>query len=289
MKIERIREFLEKVPKPFLTLLAFLLVVVIGVLDTITSYDISFTFLYLLPIMLVAWFEGGLPAVLISIFSAVTWAVSDLVSGHIYSHFAILFWNALLVLLIYLIVAYSLAAVKKSLIKERQHANIDDLTGVSNIRSFYEQARIEISRSATSKRPLTLVYIDIGHLRRMNETLGHIAGDYLLHEVAQILRSTVRSIDIIARLGGAEFAILMPGTSSEDANSIILTVQRLILDLVKKNNWPVTFSAGVVSCEGTTYTIDWLIKLAEDLMNAAKETGMNMVKYKILDSSSVIS
>jgi diguanylate cyclase (GGDEF)-like protein len=160
------------------------------------------------------------------------------------------------------------------------------LTGVANIRSFYEQARIEISRSAIDKQPLTLAYIDIDNLRHVNDTLGHTAGDYLLHEAAQIMRSTLRSTDIISRLGGSKFAILMPETKNENATVIIYKVQEHLLNMVKKRGWPVTFNTGVVTCEGTTFTIDWLIKLAEELMNAARATGKNIVKSKILDSLS---
>jgi len=289
MRIKRINEFLEKLPKPILTLFGFLLVLAIAGLDTITSYDLSLTFLYLFPIILIAWYEGGLPAALISIFSAVTWAVSDLISGHIYSNFAVPTWNALLVLGIFLIVAYSITAIKTLLIKERQHARIDVLTGVANTRFFYEQARIEISKSAIYKLPLTLAYIDINNLRHINENLGHITGDNLLQEVVQIMRFTLRPTDLISRLGGAEFAILMPETRNENATGIIYKVQEHFLDMMKKKGWPVTFSAGVVTCEDTAYTIDRLIKLAEDLMNAAKETGKNKIKCKILDSSSTTS
>ena len=230
-----------------------------------------------------------MPAAVISIFSAVTWAMSDLVSGHPYSHIAVPIWNAIMVLGMFLIVAYSIAAIKKLLIKEREYAHTDDLTGVANARFFYEQARTEIGRSAESRQPLTLAYIDIDNLRQVNDTLGHIAGDYLLHEAAQTMRSTLRSTDIISRLGGSKFAILMPGTKNDDATVIIYKVQEHLLDMVKHNRWPVTFSTGVATCDSPTYTIDELLKKAEDLMNAAKETGINMVNSKILDPSSTAS
>ena len=153
MRIKTIIEFPKKLPKPILTLFGLLLVLAIGGLDTITSYDVSVSVLYLLPIILIAWYEGGVSATLISIFSAITWATSDLVSGHIYSHITVRIWNAIMVLGMFLFVAYSIAAVKKLFIKEHEHADTDDLTGVANIRFFYEQARIEISRSAKYKRP----------------------------------------------------------------------------------------------------------------------------------------
>jgi len=220
---------------------------------------------------------------MIAAFSAITWGISDLLSGHLYSHFAVPIWNAIMMLGMFLTVAYSITAIKKLLIKEREHAHTDDLTGVENIRFFYEQARIEISRSTTDKRPLTLAYIDIDNLRHINDTLGHTAGDYLLHEAAQIMRSTLRLTDIISRLGGSKFAILMPETQNENATAIIYKVQKHLLDMAEKNGWPVTFRTGVVTCDSPTYTIDELIKVAEDLMNAAKKTDKNMVKYKKLE------
>jgi diguanylate cyclase (GGDEF)-like protein len=188
-----------------------------------------------------------------------------------------------MVLGMFMVVAYSITAIKKLLMKEREHANTDDLTGAATIRAFYEQARVELSRSAIHKQPLTLAYIDIDNLRYINDTLGHIAGDYLLHEVAQIMRSTLRPTDIISRLGGAKFAILMPETKNESAAGIINKVQEHLLDMVKKNGWPVTFSSGVVTRDDASCTIDELIKKAEDLMNTARESGKDMVKFTKLE------
>ncbi len=282
MRIKTIIEFPGKLSKPLLTFVGYLLVLAIGGLDSITSYDVSVSALYLFPIIMIAWFEGGLPAALLSIFSAIIWALSDLVSGHPYSHITVPIWNAIMVLGMFLLVAYSITAIKKLLIKESEHAHTDDLTGVANISFFYEQARSEIGRSATSEQPLTLVYIDIDNLRHVNDTLGHIAGDYLLHEAAQTMRSTLRPTDLISRLGGSKFAILMPDTENENATAVIYRVQEHLLDMVKHNGWPVTFSTGVVTCVGPACTIGELIKIAEDLMNAARETGKNIVKFKVL-------
>src|SRR5574342_267495 len=188
-----------------------------------------------------------------------------------------------MVLGMFLIVAYSITAIKKLLIKEREHARTDDLTGVENIRFFYEQARIEIRKSAVDKRLLTLAYFDIDNLRYVNDTLGHIAGDYLLHDAAQVMRSTLRSLYIISRLGGSKFAILMPETENENATVVIYKIQEHLLDMAEKNGWPVTFRTDVVTCYSPAYTIDELIKVAEDLTNAAKKTGKNMVKNKNLE------
>ncbi len=285
MRIKTIIELPEKLPKPLLTLFGFFLVLAIGGLDTFTSYDVSVSVLYFLPIILIAWFVGGSSAAMVSLVGAATWAASDLLSGHIYTHFAVLIWNAAMMLGMFLIVAYSIATLKKTFTRERQHAHIDDLTGVANIAFFYERARSEISRSSRDKQPLTLTCIDVDSLRRVNDTFGHIVGDFLLHETAQTLMSTVRTTDVIARLGGAKFTVLMPETTNESAVAVITNVQEQLMLLAKKHGWPVRFNTGVVTCNEPTpaYTLDRLIATAEELVNAARESGDTAVKYKFLD------
>jgi len=113
MQIKKIRDFFEKLPKPILTFIAFLLVLAIGDLDFITGYDVSVSVLYLIPIILIAWFEGGVPATIISIFSAITWAIADLEAGNIYSHVGIAVRNAMIVLALFLIVTYFVTFIKK--------------------------------------------------------------------------------------------------------------------------------------------------------------------------------
>ncbi len=82
----------------------------------ITSKEIMLAGLYLFPVLLVAWSEGGMPALLVAVFSASAWGISVLMVGHVYSNFLYFVWNTIMVLGTFLIVAYSLAAVKKMLI-----------------------------------------------------------------------------------------------------------------------------------------------------------------------------
>ncbi len=290
MQIKTIVEFPGKLPKPILTVLGFLLVLAIGSLDFTTGYNnVSVAVLYLFPIILITWFEGGIPAALISIFSAVIWSLADLASGRIYPSVAVPIWNAVMVLGMFSIVAYSFATMKKFLIREREHAPIDDVTGVENALFFYEQGRMEIVRSARYKRPLTLAYFDIDNFKQVNDSFGHGTGDDLLRAVAKTMKETLRSTDIIARLTADEFAVLMPETKKEDAAVAVHKVREHLAAMVKRNGWPVTFSIGVATCSVPACTIDKLIKMAKDLMHTAKEDGKNTVKYKILNLPSPAS
>ncbi len=92
-----------------------------GVFNNITGQEITLAALYLSPVMLIAWFERSSSAFLVAMFSAAAWAISDLVVGHIYANFLYFLVNTLMVLGIYLILAYCLAAVKKLLVVKREH------------------------------------------------------------------------------------------------------------------------------------------------------------------------
>jgi diguanylate cyclase (GGDEF)-like protein len=276
MRIQTVLELPGKLPKPILTILAFLLVLTIGSIDFSAGYNsISIALLYLFPILLITWFEGCILAALISIFSAITWSVADLASGHVYSHVAIPIWNAAMVLGMFSIVAYSFATMKRLLIKEREYAHLDDLTSAANAAYFYEQGQLEIKRSVRYKRPLTLVRLDINDYKRLSRTLGQSAGETILRAVAETMKRTLRSTDIISRLSDDQFALLMPETQTEDAEIAIHKVQKHLSDIVKQNGWPVTFNIGAISCNIPACSVDKLIKMAEDLMPAAKAGGEN--------------
>lgn len=282
MGLKTILEFPEKLPKHFLPFIGFSLVLAIGILDSLTSYDISVSLLYLFPIILIAWYEGGVLVTIISIFSVIIWAIADMVSGHIYSHIAIPIWNAIMMLGMFLIIGYTITMLKKLLIKDREHSHDDDLTNVANIRFFYEQASIEINRLSLSKRPLSLVYLAIDNLSFINESLGYVTGDFLLHEVAQTIKATLQSTAIISRFGGAEFAILIPETKNENVTAVISEVQGRLVEMAKRHKWTVTFSIGVVTGDSVAYTIDELVNMAKDLMKTSRLAGKNTAEYKKL-------
>jgi diguanylate cyclase (GGDEF)-like protein len=272
--------YLDKIPKTAILVISVALVMILGVIDNLTGYEISFSIFYLLPVVLVSWFDKRSHAVIISILSAVMWLWADIYSGHIYSHPAIPVWNLIIILGFFLMAAFSLLEIKKLLENEQTFARTDFLTGVANSRAFYYSAQIEIDRSVRFSRPFTVAYIDIDNFKQVNDTLGHLQGDNLLQSVAKTIKDNIRSIDIVARLGGDEFAILFSETNEENAKTAINKVQRELLSIVKNNDWPVTFSIGAVTCYESC-DLDELIKEVDKLMYTVKESGKNGIEYKI--------
>jgi diguanylate cyclase (GGDEF)-like protein/PAS domain S-box-containing protein len=165
--------------------------------------------------------------------------------------------------------------------KELEHrAYSDYLTDLSNRRYFIEQAEIELSRQNRYSGELSLLMFDIDFFKKINDTYGHNVGDLVLQKIANISRMTLRDIDILGRIGGEEFAVLLPQTNLEDS---IRVAQRMRIEIsntqiVLNNGEIVTFTAsfGVVTANEKS-TIDDLLIKADKALYKAKDSGRNRV------------
>jgi diguanylate cyclase (GGDEF)-like protein len=158
----------------------------------------------------------------------------------------------------------------------------DGLTALYNRRYFMERLAEEFDRTKRYKRPLSLIFIDIDHFKKFNDTNGHPEGDLLLRSFAEIMKKFARKYDVVARYGGEEFIIILPETDKEMAK---ITAERLRSEVEKTDfkggqTQPlgrVTISSGVASFQEDTASFEELIKMADDAMYRAKEDGRNRV------------
>jgi diguanylate cyclase (GGDEF)-like protein len=117
-------------------------------------------------------------------------------------------------------------------VKELQYlATLDPLTGLHNRRYFREALAVEVQRARRQRQPLSVLILDADGFKAVNDTFGHQAGDALLKDIADVLRHTVRVFDISARIGGDEFAVLMPGSDSAAAALTGERIRRLLASL----------------------------------------------------------
>ncbi|KAA0965470.1 diguanylate cyclase [Sporosarcina sp. ANT_H38] len=151
----------------------------------------------------------------------------------------------------------------------------DSLTGLKNRRYFEEQLLLFIESYTTSHIPFSLLAIDIDHFKRINDTFGHPIGDLVLQEVSLILQESKRPHDIVARIGGEEFIILLPETNLEKAFDIAeLTRKRF--ELFEWSYTPLTISSGVTMVrQGDTTTT--IIRRTDATLYASKNAGRNIV------------
>ncbi|MDP1680143.1 MAG: diguanylate cyclase [Candidatus Nitrotoga sp.] len=158
-------------------------------------------------------------------------------------------------------------------------AHQDFLTGALNRRGMDAALAQEFERADRHGTPLTLAMMDIDHFKKINDSLGHSTGDVALAHLVKVVKSIIRSTDVLARYGGEEFIIILPGTKEDDAIEVIKGVQR---DLTKNfflhNNERVliTFSAGVAE-RFSNETVDEVLPRADAALYKAKQTGRNRV------------
>lgn len=280
---------LSKLPRILILAFAATILIVLGVLDYTTGPDLSFSIFYLLPVSLVAWFFGTTAGTITALFSAAISLEADLYFSRQSGSYNPLvpYWNAFTRLGILLVVNFILSSLKNALQHERELARTDPVTGIANARSFYELISIELERAQRYKYPLTIVYADIDDFKIINDRYGHRTGDKILCIVAEAIRNNIRSSDILARIGGDEFIMVLPETGYTIAQSAILRVQNNIIDVTQKSGWPITLSIGLVTFITPHQTIEEMIGIADELMYLAKSSGKNNVKHKLLDSSAM--
>jgi diguanylate cyclase (GGDEF)-like protein len=157
----------------------------------------------------------------------------------------------------------------------------DHLTGVANRRAFFEAAEVELKRWRRAPRPLALITLDADHFKQINDTYGHPAGDAVLRDLAGALNEAVREMDIVARIGGEEFAILLPSADLSTAESIAERIRREVADrMVEWEGCKIhyTVSIGVSMMHDGMTGMDSMLRHADAAMYAAKRNGRNRVE-----------
>lgn len=160
-------------------------------------------------------------------------------------------------------------------------ARTDSMTGMWNRGYFMELAGRELSRARRSGGELSLLMLDVDHFKAINDTHGHDVGDVALMELARVIGETVREVDVAARLGGEEFAVMLPDTSAEDACAVAARIARAVRrTVVDSPCGPVsmTVSMGLASFEESVDSLDSLLKYSDIALYAAKKNGRDRVE-----------
>lgn len=155
----------------------------------------------------------------------------------------------------------------------------DFLTGTLNRRGLDEAIEREFSRADKYNTAMSIAMLDIDHFKKINDKLGHMGGDVALAHLAKVVKAVIRNTDVLARFGGEEFLILLPGSQQEDAVKVITGVQRNLTKnffLHEKEKVLITFSAGVAE-RMVQEKFETVLKRADAALYIAKKTGRNKV------------
>lgn len=166
-------------------------------------------------------------------------------------------------------------------------AGTDVLTGLNNRRAFFKLGEQVLKEAARFERPTSLIMFDLDFFKQINDTWGHSTGDRVLKRVAEITESTIRSADILARIGGEEFAVLLPQTDLDQANTLAERIRQAFMNeafIINGRHLSFTASFGIASCnQCEELRLDGLLAIADNGLYEAKHAGRNQTRVKLIN------
>jgi diguanylate cyclase (GGDEF)-like protein/PAS domain S-box-containing protein len=163
----------------------------------------------------------------------------------------------------------------------QRQAHLDYLTGLPNRRSFMDRGAVELSRTQRYDIALSILMLDLDHFKQINDTFGHQAGDLVLKSLAMTFQEVLRNVDIIGRLGGEEFAAVLPETNIEEAAEVAERLREKIStgEIVLSEGVKIHFtvSIGIATLLDKNSNIDMLLNEADKALYRAKQSGRNRV------------
>ncbi|WP_411380396.1 GGDEF domain-containing protein [Pseudomonas sp. MPB26] len=156
-------------------------------------------------------------------------------------------------------------------------AQTDELTGLMNRRAFFHHAQVLYERCRHHQQPLCALMLDMDHFKAINDTYGHQAGDQVLRQIGGVITASFRQADVYGRLGGEEFAVLLPNTSLETARAIAEQLVKAIAGLACEPVHGLSASLGVAHTDAQDQDLHSLMNTADKALYRAKALGRNQV------------
>jgi len=264
---------LHELPHSTKVIVDLALVCLVVWIDTLSVHSMNVVFLYLVPAGLAAWAGGYIHGIAASVFCGLMVVTSGYISGAYPGGPVGVGWNVASLVLMLLLFSSLVAAISRILKYEQGSAHTDPLTGLANRRLLNEYFKGEVERARRYKRPISIMYIDIDNFKAVNDRFGHAAGDRMLKGMAWILVKSTRKADTPARIGGDEFALILPETMENGVRSVEKRIREKFMALAKRYRWPVGLSIGAAVSAKPGGSIDALLEKADGLLYQVKGAG----------------
>jgi diguanylate cyclase (GGDEF)-like protein len=272
--VHRIVSTLEALPRHLLFTLGGLMWVAVLLADLFTPAEVDVAFFYLFPIFIFTWFAGRRPGLLIAVASGAAYLGANLLQRS-FAIPAIRYWNAFLQVGFFFTFTILIHELKRLADHDKALARIDTLTGATNLRGLRERTEVEIARLGRDAGSLAFALIDVDDFKTINDSFGHMVGDAVLVATVDQLRKTLRGTGVIARIGGDEFALLLPDTTPEEGVTVARRLQEALSHVMADASSRVKFSIGMVTFTQAPPSLDALMHEADALLYRVKNNGKN--------------
>ena len=243
--------------------------ILLGIFDLQTGVEGHFLLLYLVPIFIGSWFVSREVGVYLAFFGSLIWFAADSLGGRTYSSAWIAYWNMVTRTSVFVLFAVTQAQLRTKLNELSKLASRDLLTGLPNGHAFYQLAAKEMDR-AFGLEPMTLACIDVTGFHWVNHRFGYPMGDQMVCKIAHTIKQHVPRPDLVGRMGGTSFAVLLPNVASETANFVLEGVHHALNEERRKFSHPLTFFISAIACTKAPRTVAELLHEADAQMTRMK-------------------
>jgi diguanylate cyclase (GGDEF)-like protein len=270
-----VKRTLDGASRTGVALVCLAMIGMLAAVDVATGIEMHVYAPYFLPICLAAWYGGRTSWIIVSVLSALAaeWAFHSMGGRYTNSRYMIL--NTLTELATYVFIGTLTERVRQKDLRDTWSLRHDVLTGLLNRRGFRERLINDVRVVARYQRPLTLAFMDLDNFKTVNDSRGHQAGDEVLELVAQTIREDLRETDAAARIGGDEFAIVLPETDAHGARAMLERIRTALEARMRAIGCDVTASIGALSFRAVPADVETLLAHADQQMYLVKHSGKN--------------
>lgn len=266
---------------------AFAVMFAVGFVDNMTGNVAEWSVVYAACVAVIAWYGGMAPGLIAAALSAAMSLATAIVGGGPAAVGEML--AALPIGFVLGLFAATLAFLHDVLRRTSDLARTDPLTGAVNTRAFDESAEAELAMLRRYGVVFSLAFFDMDDFKQVNDRFGHAAGDALLRMFVETMDRQTRVNDVVARVGGDEFVLLMPHTDSEAARVVLTKLRGEVETSMREYAWDADVSAGTVTFESAPDSVDDVLRIADRAMYDAKAAGKGRTEFRVFSGTALES